>query len=116
MSSIAAILGARADTHLIRKDCDAAFIEGVFDLPVDSPVWLLLEQGGVSSDPSEPLIIRREISQTQKNRLWIQSQLASLALLTSISPYLAEQVDQGASQSLKSPASQLALLDAFWRS
>ncbi|MCP5491965.1 MAG: DNA repair protein RecN [Chlamydiales bacterium] len=111
MHSIAALLGARADSSLVRKDSDAAIIEGIFDLPSDSPVWPLLDEAGIRADSSEPLIIRREIS--KKSRLWIQSQPASLALLCDISTFLAEQVDQGASQLLKSTSAQLNLLDTF---
>ena len=113
MHSIAALLGARADTSLIRKDCEYALIEGIFDLPLISPAWSLLDEAGIRVDPQEPLIIRREIALSKKSRLWIQSQASSLALLCDISNHLAEQVDQGASQILKSPQAQLHLLDTF---
>ena len=113
MHAIDSILGARADSSLIRKGAESAEIEALFDLPDTSPVFSLLEDAGIKTDPSEPLIIKRALSQNGKSRLWIQGQNAPLSLLQTLAPHLAELIGQGAYHTLKSKQAQLALLDTF---
>ena len=113
MHAIDSILGARADTSLIRKGAEFAEIEALFEISSTSAIPSLLDDAGIKFDPSEPLMIKRKISQNGKSRLWIQGENASLNLLQTLAPHLAELIGQGAYHTLKSKQSQLALLDTF---
>ncbi|MDN3507810.1 MAG: AAA family ATPase, partial [Simkaniaceae bacterium] len=106
-------LGERADTTLIRTGHSTATIEAVFDLNKTSPAISLLENSGIPFSIDEPLIIRRTIDRTGKNKLFINACASPLLLLQTIAPYLIEIVAQQTSLKLKEKQTQRETIDDY---
>lgn len=102
-------LGGRADTSVIRKGCDRAFVEIAFDIEhLD-----VLEEAGITLDKGEYLVIRREIAREGKNRAFVNCRMAPLPLLQKIGNALIDLIGQHAHQTLRTADSQRALVDRF---
>src|SRR2546430_17732897 len=67
---------------------------------------------GNITEPSE-LIIRRELSASGRNKIFINNQLATQSLLRDLRPFLVDIHGQGDQQTLFNPHTHLELLDAF---
>lgn len=106
-------LGARADSSMIRKGEEKAFVEAAFDICNLPHTLQLLEAAGIDFCPEEDLIIRREITREGKNRAFINGQLVSLPQLQKIGSTLLELVGQHAYHTLTTSESQRAILDQF---
>lgn len=117
LDAISLILGARAETALIRSGYDQAIIEGVIDLEkLPHIVERLLAMGislGDSATENGLLIIKRVLSRDGKHRIYINGQSATLSMLSQASEEMVEVCSQHEHQSLLKPQSQLELLDAF---
>src|SRR5512139_101245 len=59
VDALGLLLGARPSQEMIRSECDAAILEGVFDSC--KPVLELLEDSGFEPE-DDALLIRRELS------------------------------------------------------
>jgi DNA repair protein RecN (Recombination protein N) len=114
VDALGLILGSRSSQEMIRSDCDTATVEGVFELgPVASVRQILAETGFETDDNS--LIIRREISASGRNRVFINSRLATLSILKLIGDELADIHGQHDQRSLLDLATHLEWLDYFGR-
>lgn len=113
IEAVGLALGERADTALIRKGCDKAFIEVAFALETHAEIKELLEEAGIAFDDAEYLVIRREISKEGKNRAFINCRMAPLPLLQKIGALLIDRIGQHAHQALRTSDSQRALVDLF---
>jgi DNA repair protein RecN (Recombination protein N) len=91
---LALCLGARADSTCVRKGEEKALVEAAFE--VDAPIPFLED-----FDPSELLLIRREISKEGKSRAFINGQMAPLSLLQKLGSSLIDLVNQHAHVSLE---------------
>lgn len=112
MAALRLIGGERADAELIRHGSDKAVVEAVFSPPTRDLAHLL-EESGISFDPTEPIIIRREIGSSGKGKAHINHQPVLVSLLRTLSPYLFEMVTQHANQMLFSTDAHRQILDAF---
>lgn len=106
-------LGHRADSSIIRKGAEKASIEASFELSFSPALLKLLEEAGILAAIEEPLIIRREISHSGKNRAFINCQMVSLPFLQKIGKSLIDLVSQHSHQELRSSDAQRELLDLF---
>lgn len=113
IEAIGLALGQRADIGLIRKDASRAFIEIAFDIESSPHLYLILEEAGLSIDPEEFLVIRREIVREGKNRIFINCRMAPLPLLQKIGEELIDLIGQRSYQSLLQSDSQRQLIDLF---
>lgn len=113
IEAIELALGARADSSMIRKGCERAFVEVSFDIQNLPPVHALLEEAGIVLEKEELLTIRREISKEGKNRAFINCRAAPLPLLQSIGLELIDLIDQHAHHTLRKSDSQRALIDLY---
>jgi DNA repair protein RecN (Recombination protein N) len=113
IEAISLALGARADSSLIRKGCDHAYIEIAFDIENVMSVKDLLNEAGISLDAEEYLVIRREISKEGKNRAFINCRMAPLPLLQKIGTELIDLIGQHAHQYLRTTDAQRNLVDLF---
>ncbi len=112
IEAISLLLGSRASTELIRSGCDEAVIEGFFD--IDSIPWMKarLERLGFSTDSSE-LLIKRTVHRGGKHRIYVNGELATLAILQDLCEGLVDLCGQHEHQSLLKPVTQLDLLDRY---
>ncbi|WP_263975254.1 DNA repair protein RecN [Leptolyngbya sp. 7M] len=115
VDSLGALTGDRVSSDLIKEGYDTARIEGLFALPLEKDLHSVLESGGIDIDPADTieLIVRRELTLSGRNRIFINNQLATAALLKRIGPFLVDIHGQGDQSSLFDPTSHLELLDTF---
>ena len=108
-------LGERASTDLVRTGSDEAVVEAAFDLNgsgARAVTGILVEQG-IGMEKGEDLIIRRVISSSGKNKIYINGSLANLATLAAVGRHLADIHGQHEHQSLLALDQQMEMLDSF---
>ncbi|QVL56881.1 MAG: DNA repair protein RecN [Simkaniaceae bacterium] len=113
IQAIHLLSGHKVSTQLIRAGDEKATIEATFDIEKLPEVHSILEEGGIQFDKGEFLIIRREVSRSSKNRIFINAQMAPLSLLALLGPHLLELVSQNSSQSIRQSETQRNLLDLY---
>jgi DNA repair protein RecN (Recombination protein N) len=108
-------LGERANADLIRTGCQEAVVEAAFELNHDgtAEVKAMLTEQGIRMDAGEDLIVRRVLSSSGKNKVYINGSLANLATLAALGANLADIHGQHEHQSLLSLERQMELLDSF---
>jgi len=108
-------LGERASAELIRTGCQEAVVEAAFELNKTNTTGLrvLLAEQGIEADPREDLIVRRVLSASGKNKIYINGSLANLATLAALGANLADIHGQHEHQSLLSLERQMEMLDSF---
>src|SRR5512135_3125160 len=74
------LLGGRASADLIRSGSDEASVEAIFTIEGDSALRQFLAERGV--DAEDELLLKRVISRSGKNRIFINGSLATLTTLT----------------------------------
>jgi DNA repair protein RecN (Recombination protein N) len=112
VDSLGVLTGARASSDLIKEGEQSARIEGLFSLEDPARINELFERSGVEMADDE-VIVRRELSTTGKNRIFVNDQLATQGFLRSIGPLLVDIHGQGEQVSLFDPGSHLEMLDRF---
>jgi len=105
------IMGARASTDLIRTGEAEASIECLFDISGEGAVLEKLASAGVSADGE--FLVKRTISRSGKNRVFMNGGLATTTLLSEIVPQLINIYGQHESQFLLKTEHHLRLLDDF---
>ncbi len=105
------ILGSRAFTGLIREGSEEAEVQAAFSPPEPELINQSLAETGLPADDN--LIIRRIISRTNKNRIFINGSPANLAQLTRLGEALVSISGQHEHQRLLDPERQLLLLDQY---
>lgn len=115
VDSLGALTGERVSSDLIKDGAPSAVIEGVFETDAASEIVTALRDSGIEIEANGTieLLIRRELSAAGKNRIFLNDQLVTAALLKKISPFLVDIHGQGDQASLFDPSSHLALLDEF---
>lgn len=105
------VLGGRASGEMIRTGTGEASVEAVLCLPPESPCGRYLGQWGIDSGPE--LAVRRSITKSGRNRVFINDQAASVQQLQQISSLLISISGQHENQRLLDPETHLGLLDSF---
>jgi DNA repair protein RecN (Recombination protein N) len=115
VDALSLALGERASADLIRTGSDEAVVEAAFELNGRGPETVrgLLRDQGIDMGPGEDLVIRRVISSSGKNRIYVNGGLVTLATLSAIGSRLADIHGQHEHQSLLAADQQLDLLDAY---
>lgn len=113
IQAIHLLTGQKVSSDLIRKGEEKAIVEATFDIENLPAVQSLLKTSGISFDPKELLIIRREVVRAGKNRIFINAQSAPLSLLAHLGPKLIELAGQNSAITLRQSDTQLALLDSY---
>ncbi len=111
INAVNLLLGARASSKLIRTGAQTAELEALFHCDPDSPIAAALEDKGFEA--AEELLIKRTISTSDLNRIYINGSLATMQLLNELTENLASISGQHAHQGLLKEEQQLLLLDQF---
>ena len=111
LNAVNLLLGSRANATLIRTGAEAAELEALFQISQKSDVASIMEQHGY--DASEGLLVRRLISRSDNNRIYINGRLSTMQLLNSITENLASISGQHAHQGLLKEDQHLLILDQF---
>ena len=116
IDAISLLLGGRADTVLIRADCDQALVEGVF--VIENPAQdeindLLLQEGLEDSDDPQFITVGRELRRGGRNICRVNGRTVNLAVLRDIGRLLVDVHGQSEHLSLLRVSEHLPLLDRF---
>ena len=112
VGAVSLLLGGRAYSELIRSEKDAAVVEAVFDINDSSEVKRLLNTLGINVEDDQ-LIIRRIISRSGKNRVYIGDQLANIQMLSQIGGALIDISGQYSQQLLLQTEGHINIVDIF---
>jgi DNA repair protein RecN (Recombination protein N) len=110
------VAGARGSAELVRHGAAKAEIEAMFELPDDHQVWRVLDELGIPADPSEPLLIRRELGAEGKSAIRVNGRMVTLAMLREIGDLLVNLNSQHEHQSLLKTDRHLEWLDQYAQS
>ncbi len=115
VDSLGALTGERVSNDLIKEGEESAGIEGLFTVTADPTVTKLLDESGIEIDGGGEveLIVRRELSLSGKNRVFVNNQLVTQGFLKSLGPYLADIHGQGEQAALYDIETHIGMLDQF---
>ncbi len=86
IGAVSLLLGDRASGDLVRSSADSADVEALFDISGKGEIKEKLERMGFYE--GDELIIKRVVSRAGKNKVYINGNLATLGMLTSLSECL----------------------------
>jgi DNA repair protein RecN (Recombination protein N) len=113
IDAIQILLGSRASQIKIRTGAKSARVEGLFTVDAGQEELIsLLAEAGIEIDEGQ-IVIRRELFAGEPSRCAVNGYLVPAGLLRTIGGLLVDFHGQQESSSLKDPASQLRLLDAY---
>lgn len=105
------VLGGRATEEMIRKGSQSAEVEGVFQLSSSSFVLASLDELGLCDH--EWFRVRRIISRTGRNRVFVNDRSVSLSTLVRLASGLVDISGQHEHVGLTDESGHLHILDAF---
>ena len=114
IDALTLLLGDKASIDVIRSGADRAVISAVFEIENSAAKTIarILEENGLDSE-SDSVILRREIAQGGKGRVFVNNQPATVAVLKLLGPYLATVHAQNETLAAFDGPARLALLDTF---
>ncbi len=111
LGAVNLLLGSRASSDMVRTGAESAELEALFHVSAAGNLTDTLASHGFDTD--EGLVIRRIISRTDSNRVYINGRLATIAVLNAVTDNLASISGQHAHQGLLKDEQQLVILDQF---
>ena len=111
ISAVSLLLGDRATTEMIRTQADTATVEAFFDIASNKPLQEKVAEMGFAA--GDELVIRRVISHTGKNKVFINGQMATLANLAALSELLINICGQHEHQVILNAENHINILDEF---
>jgi DNA repair protein RecN (Recombination protein N) len=107
LQALALLCGARGSSELIRSNAEEASIEGLFECTLPQTIGDALGVDG------EEILVRRHLTASGKNRIYVNGGPTTLGLLAQLGEYLVHIYGQHEQALLLRPASHLDLLDRF---
>ena len=108
------LVGGRADTDSIRTGEGTALVEGFFQIS-DAEILAMVQDIGIESDDGE-VHIKRQISNSGKNRCFLNDSQITVATLAKLGGRLVDLHGQHDHQALLHPEIHVELLDLFGKS
>jgi DNA repair protein RecN (Recombination protein N) len=115
VDSLGALTGDRVSSELIKEGEDSAQIEGLFTVTANAELRTIFDESGIDLDEGNEadVIVRRELSNLGKNRIFVNNQLVTQGFLKKIGPRLVDIHGQGEQTTLFNTAYHLEILDEF---
>jgi DNA repair protein RecN (Recombination protein N) len=110
LDALGLIAGQRGSTDVIRNREDEASVEALFD---SLPEELSEKLGNAGFKAEDEIVIKRIVSRSGKNRIYLNGSLAPRAVLAEIGATLVQIYGQHEHQTLLQPETHLSLLDGF---
>ena len=110
LNALALVSGGRVSADIIRHGEEEASVEALFE---SFPAPLKEKLGAAGHEIEEDLVVKRVVSRSGKNRIYLNGGLCPLGLLSDIGPSLIHIYGQHEHQTLLRPESHLQLLDDF---
>lgn len=111
LDALELILGSRADKKLVRKDCEFASVEAIFETN-SAEIKSYLSELGYPVEGSE-VLIKRLIYKDGQSKTYLNFQACSIATLSNFSKRFVDLVGQFENQKLLTEAYQLQLIDQY---
>jgi len=111
MGAVSLLLGDRASSDMIRSFEDSAVVEALFDVGEKEELKEKLRQMGFSE--GHELVLKRIVSRSGKNRVYINGHLANLGMLSAISESLINLCGQHEHQIILNADNHIDILDEF---
>ena len=105
------LLGDRASADLVRSSEDAAEVEALFHIGGSDAVREELARMGL--DCGDELILKRHVSRTGRNRVYINGSMATLSMLATLSEHLVNICGQHEHQIMLDAGHHIDILDEF---
>lgn len=112
IEALGLLLGERADLDYIRTGRDTASVEGLFDCENYKDIYSCLEQAGIELDETH-VLVKRIISRSGRNKIYINGSLTTLAVLKEIGNRLVDIHGQHQHQTLLHPENHVEVYDSF---
>jgi len=109
IDGLGALSGERVSSDLIKQGETTARIEGVFSVEIPSDIAEIFAEAGVDID--DEVIVRRELSASGKNRVFVNDRLVTQNFLKRIGHIFADICGQGEQAMLYDPHQHLSMLD-----
>jgi DNA repair protein RecN (Recombination protein N) len=113
INAVNLLLGTRATAKMIRTGEKSAEIEASFKIQKKRLAAKKLDEHGYHLDTDDDLLIKRIISANNRHKIYINGSLATMQVLTRITPHLASISGQHAHQLLLKEDAHLLILDQF---
>ncbi|MCD9186420.1 MAG: DNA repair protein RecN [Pyrinomonadaceae bacterium] len=115
VDSLGALTGERISSELIKEGQDSAQIEGLFTLKANANLHEFFYESGFELEDSDEIdvIVRRELSASGRNRIFINNQLVTQTFLRKIGAFLVDIHGQGEQATLFNASTHLEILDEF---
>ena len=113
LGAVKLLLGERAEKSLVRSGADSCAVEGLFQIPGDSRVHGVLEEGGAEACEDGALVIKRTVSTAGAGKQFVNGSPCTLALLRQLGDLLVDLHGPHDHQSLFSRDQQMLVLDSF---
>ncbi len=110
VDALGLLAGSKASAEMVRTGESRAIIEAVFETDLKAELDRL---GLDAGDAETEVIIRREISSDERNRVYINNQPSTVSSLREVAPSLLDIHGQHDQQTLLDNSRQLALIDAY---
>ncbi len=111
VGAVSLLLGERSSADMIRSFEESATVEALFDIGEKEALKKRIRQMGFNV--GKELILKRIISRTGKNRVYIDGQLATLGMLSDISEALINICGQHEHQVILNADNHIDILDEF---
>ena len=113
VDAVTLLFGGRANSQLIRPNCDRCDITGLFAIENNPALQTWLNDKNLANDNSEECLIKRSLSQDGRSRAFINGQLASIQLLRELANHLIEIHGQHEYQRLFKHDTQRMIVDSY---
>jgi DNA repair protein RecN (Recombination protein N) len=111
LGALGLVQGDRATPDLIRTGEEEAIVEAIFDIAELAPIREKLRDMGF--EDGNDLILKRIVSRSEKNRVFINGSPATLGMLTTLSESLIDICGQREHQVFLNPENHIDILDDF---
>jgi DNA repair protein RecN (Recombination protein N) len=111
IGALSLLLGERADPGVVRAGTEKAVVEGIFRIAGNKKLLPLLAAQKI--EPSDELIVRREVSTRGQSRCFFNDSPVTLAVMKQIGEQLVDLHGQHEHQSLLRTETHILLVDDF---
>lgn len=111
VDAVELVLGGRASSEMIRSGCDEAVVEAAFD--ISDVVGLREKLGEIGIEADDTLLIKRVVSLSGKNKVFINGSMATIAMLSDIGEFLVDIHGQHEHQTLMKVERHIDILDGY---
>lgn len=115
VDSLGALTGDRVYSELIKEGELSAQIEGLFSVTATNAITEAFDESGIDLNNGDEIdiIVRRELSLTGKNRIFVNDQMVTQTFLKRIGSHLVDIHGQGEQAAIYDVSTHIGMLDEY---